>query len=1144
MLDPDSHVHNREKVIGDLRGELVGPCPSGEKIDCSGEIEFEDGGEAYRAHRQASNGEEILVNDSPKVQYGVGVLYPVQSAFEGSREVIEGDEEEPIQEGASGDGEDELEIEDSGGAEGTDEGDFDLTMANSSRPCSMAISFLVDTESTDRLEVHVSGGRYTSKEIVAGDYTPDWWLRTPVSLELQVAVTELRGDGTVSIEPDAVRQEGLGHLDLRIEIISRPEKEEKRLLTVCLVNRTSDQRPLDENCFFQSHFEVIAGDAENPSIAPYPKDHSSKGRAGGDGGSASEEEKSLDLLYRKSRTYAVGHGCAADWEKPSEEARRAYRASAECMPVYETRNITPDVEITAEDGSPLELSMAALGGLEDGEVDIEILRQFVSQYESWISQQRDEIPSLEEEYHEAARRNLNRAEECADRMREGIQFISDNESARQAFRLANHAILIQQIRGGLDLRTAERVDGGVLGYSREHPQIDPEDPPEGLGTWRAFQIAFLLMSLRSTAEHGHPHRENVELIWFPTGGGKTEAYLGLIAFSVFLRYIRDPDDQGVHAIMRYTLRLLTTQQFQRASGLICAMEYLRRSRLPEVESPISIGMWLGGKTTPNTRNQAEKCLKGLRHQPGSTENKFVLTKCPWCGAEMGPVRLGKGVPNTIGYEPSSGTVRLKCPDKECEFNGGLPVHVIDEDVYEERPDLIIGTVDKFAMLAWKPKARSLFGIDENGEREASPPELIVQDELHLISGPLGSMVGLYEPLIEELCTDRRKDTPSVPKIVSSTATIRQYTEQIHGLYGRDSTTLFPPPELEEGRSFFARYAKDESGEYLPGKKYVGIHAPGLPSMQTVQVRTFSALMMAPYQMKAEEQDPWWTLMAFYNSLRELGGALSLFQADIPQRMYGLRKNRYDWEERRFIDKILELTGRISGEEVAEAISKLEVTTTDDSRNPIDACLASSIIEVGVDIDRLSLMAVVGQPKTTSQYIQVTGRVGRNWRERPGIVATLYSSSKPRDRSHFERFRSYHERLYAQVEPSSVTPFSPPALERALHAIMISYVRQTNEQEITPDETPDEVLLQLRDILEPRVREVDSEELSTFRQVFKERVEEWKKWEPDKWDIDDDSPGLMYRAGDYPGELGRTAWPVPMSMRSVDAECKLKIDIPL
>ena len=420
---------------------------------------------------------------------------------------------------------------------------------------------------------------------------------------------------------------------------------------------------------------------------------------------------------------------------------------------------------------------------------------------------------------------------------------------------------------------------------------------------------------------------------------------------------------------------------------------------------------------------------------------------------MGPVNLAgrgrgrRGIPRVIGYERRDNTVIYKCPDRRCDFRESLPLYVIDEDIYEVRPALVIGTVDKFAMLAWKPQARALFGIAEDGSRDHSPPGLIIQDELHLISGPLGSMVGLYEPVIEELCTDRRESQAAKPKIISSTATIRSYAEQVQGLYSRDRTSLFPPPGLDADDSFFARVARRPDGTLERGRIYVGVHAPGLGSLQTVQVRTFAALLQAPEPLPAAERDPWWTLLLFFNSLRELGTTLTLFQSDIPDLLRGALKQRLGlgFQDVRQLRKMLELTGRLPGDEVPKAISALEIPTDSQQGHAVDVCLASNIIEVGVDIDRLSLMAVVGQPKTTSQYIQVTGRVGRK-SDRPGLVVTIYAASKPRDRSHFEKFRSYHERLYAQVEPTSVTPFSRPALDRAAHAVISSYVRQFGDSD--------------------------------------------------------------------------------------------------
>jgi hypothetical protein len=578
------------------------------------------------------------------------------------------------------------------------------------------------------------------------------------------------------------------------------------------------------------------------------------------------------------------------------------------------------------------------------------------------------------------------------------------------------------------------------------------------------------------------------------------------------------------------------------------MEYLRRQHADLGTESFSAGIWLGGDTTPNTRKQA---LHDFREfvKYRKAQNPFVLMRCPWCAAEFKRIdvagrRRENAAAVTPGYavfsEPewSEATVIFKCPDSACEFTEGLPIYVIDEDIYERRPSLVVGTIDKFAMLAWNPTARALFGLDVAGRRTTSPPGLIIQDELHLIAGPLGSMAGLYETIIEELCTDRRPETPIVPKIVTSTATIRRSNDQILSLYARDNVALFPPPCLDASDSFFARY-----DENVPGRWYVGVHAVSLGSVQTEWVRTFTALLQAPMPLGPEARDPWWTMVVFFNSIREMGTAHTLFQSDVPDYALVLSSRKGASQQRRFLSpsRIFELTGGLPSDEITSAIAALEVGCTDRG-TPKDVCLASSIIEVGIDIQRLSLMVVAGQPKTTSQYIQVTGRVGRK-RDRPGLVVTMYSPSKPRDRSHFERFRSYHERLYANVEPTSVTPFSAPALERAVHAVMVAYCRQTDDQNLAPFPYPANLIERIRQLIQDRVEIVDPAEAQTFARIFERRSRQWREWQRTKWRGDpngEDTP-LLRMAGEYAkAEALRHSWPTPTSMRNVDANCEAQV----
>jgi hypothetical protein len=594
--------------------------------------------------------------------------------------------------------------------------------------------------------------------------------------------------------------------------------------------------------------------------------------------------------------------------------------------------------------------------------------------------------------------------------------------------------------------------------------------------------------------------------------------------------------------MRYTLRLLTSQQFLRASALICAMERIRDGA-PELGPPFSIGIWVGQSTTPNSSAAAVSALRALSR--GSADNPFLVLRCPWCAAQMGPVDadrdVPRGQPRVAGYRETNGTVEFRCPDRTCPFRRGLPIVVVDEDLYRTRPSIVIGTVDKFAMLTYLPEARAIFGLGPNGEREFEPPSLIIQDELHLIAGPLGSMVGLYEGVIESLCTKLIDGVTYGPKIVGSTATIRNYAAQIRGLYGRAEAALFPPHGLDASDAFFATYARDaETGRQVQGRMYVGVHAPGLGSIQTAQVRTGAALLQAAADLPDTERDPWWTSLMFFNSLRELGTSVSLLQSDIPDYLYTMKLRRGSTDQR-YLNQLMELTSRLRQDEVPESISKLERTVS--SGRAIDVCLASNIIEVGIDISRLSLLTVLGQPKSTSQYIQITGRVGRNWQERPGLVVTIYSASRPRDRSHFEKFQSYHQRLYAEVEPVSVTPFSTPVLRRAVHAAAVLHIRQTQPPGLGPWPIPADAFDAAADILLHRAAVADPDTVADLKRELERRRTQWAGWEPSTWEArgaDDDGP-LLRRAGDWvPDDIRETSWATPMSMRDVDAQCRCAI----
>jgi hypothetical protein len=707
---PD-HIANRDRIIQDLREELVGPSPQGKPINCSGPIKFESDKDFYGPWRQ-DNGEEILQRDPPTVRYGVGVLYPLGTPAD-NQDSKSSQEDKGVDQEAQPDDRDEaaaliaeearqnlediakkIEAQDSDKYEAESD-DFELSTANAYKPSSIGISFLAEFPKGSVLKVEaVNCGRYRLKKVQVSGNERKWWLRSPVNLIAEFTAEDICSYNrrTVSREIDGLR--------LSIEVFSRLDKEEgnRRLLTVCLINRSPSG---DDNCLFQAGFKAtVVSPKEEAHILPYPGARLDSDR--------DEEEKSLALLYRKMETYAVGHGCAVDWDKEAG-AGKAKTVRAECLPTFETPSITPD--ITRENGSKLEVPMAPLAGLVPGEDGLAALEEVVNLYEEWISAKKAEIASLEEKYQDAANAHMDECERAAQRMRTGLTYLQNDDTARRAFQLANHAIFLQQISSSRREPRRVQYDSKAKRYTFSEPYQAPNLLQTGTerGKWRAFQIAFLLMSIQSTAEGDIPERQTVELIWFPTGGGKTEAYLGLSAFALFMRRLKNPDDAGVHVLMRYTLRLLTAQQFQRASALLCAMEYLRRQNVSELgEIPFSIGIWVGGETTPNTCKQAVSALRELESKP-SAENPFILSRCPWCSAQMGRWHLGKnrlpsGVRKVLGYEQRANTVIFKCSDRDCEFHNQLPVYAIDEDIYETRPSLVIGTVDKFAMLAWRPQA--------------------------------------------------------------------------------------------------------------------------------------------------------------------------------------------------------------------------------------------------------------------------------------------------------------------------------------------------------------------------------------------------------------------------------------------------------
>ena len=994
------------------------------------------------------------------------------------------------------------------GAAATEDGETDGSVPGyrTVRPCSIGLTFAADAD-VDVIISLASTARYAPVSVQVSEGRPPQrhWRRVPLNYSYQIPAGGtgswrthdfLDPDGTPVQDPDLCL-----HIRRRVDGM-------RHVLTVTLINKAieSDERYRDELCLFQAGLEVRALNPEGGgAIRPRPAVSSA---------AADEDTQSAALLYRDVVEYAVGHGVAAEWE-PSP-AFRVDRVATSWLPETSVKGMSaaahPMLERFLVD-HPDALKASWLARTDARAEVASVLRTFVSEYGRWISGTLEaRLPDIPQDMSETANRNLARCRHACRRMEDGVATLDQHDDAWQAFVLTNQAMDRQA-------------------------RYDAKGQAKGPLTWRPFQLAYMLLVLPGLVRPGHDDRSCLDLLWFPTGGGKTEAYLALTAFQVFFRRLFNAtrrDNGGVDVLMRYTLRLLTVQQFQRAASLICACDAIRRERSDLGEAPISLGLYVGGDATPNRFSHAREALEEEHNgmQPRSTPRQ--LLDCPVCGNELPPSSY---------MEAADGSrIEIRCNASTCQTAGEpIPVHSVDDYIYASPPSLIIGTIDKFAQLPRRRDLRALFGLD-GGLR----PGLIIQDELHLISGPLGSMAGLYETVIDLICTDG----DIRPKVIGSTATIGQAGRQVRALFDRN-VLQFPPSGFDASDSFFA--VRDEDG---PDRIYLGLSSAGRSPKFALQAATAALLQVAGHRKDAgtpaESLDPYWTAVLYFNSLRELGGAHVLVQDDIPRHMAFLARRCGDAPRPLEADAI-ELSSRVASRELPEHLNQLGVSLSTPGGDPFapeprDVVLASNMISVGVDVPRLGLMLVNGQPKSTAEYIQASSRVGRGLH---GLVLTLYNFGRPRDLSHFEHFIGYHGALYRNVEATSVTPWAPRARDKALHAVVAAAVRHLvadmDHDEAARDFDPSDTTV--RRVLAAIAHRAHSasygiegdssaSDLDGIVQKWGERSQSSRTagtallyWER-KAPFGRTRPHLMTSAED--GERpGRTAWPTPNSMREVE-----------
>ncbi|WP_433971856.1 hypothetical protein [Tunturiibacter lichenicola] len=872
------------------------------------------------------------------------------------------------------------------------------------------------------------------------------------------------------------------------------------------------------------------------------------------------EERELRLIYGEQRPFAAGHGVAADWTLAggvcTEVCTSALPAAHVWRPRFDSLRVGLNGEVFEAKGI-FEVCRLAYTEFSPAEL-ANNFQELVSFYERWIESQH--TIEVEQELKADSQVIIGRCKQSAARMRAGIELLRTNTVAYEAFALANRAMLMSMCHANR-ATGRDRLDGRQGPFPLGDADLSPIDyKAQSQHAWRPFQLAFMLQLLPSLMDTHHPDREIVDVIWFATGGGKTEAYLLAAAFELVRRRLVNGLAGGGTAVMnRYTYQFLTADQFQRTAGMICALELIRQSLSGDGinrlgSSEFKIGLFAGEKVSPNRiasgfdSGAFELCTSLFESKTPRAENPFPIESCPCCGTLLVPDERAETPDGFVdksfyGFSSTANSFVTRCPEEECPFHGGLPISFIDEELYRNPPSFLLGTIDKFAMIPWNGEAGRLLGVGT----KFHPPSLVIQDELHLISGPLGTLAGIYEAAFETVMSVVANGRP---KVVGSTATIRNAASQCRRIYGRE-TSIFPSPGIRAKDSFFATL---DEGETSRSRLYVGIMAQGV--RPTIAVSWAIAAVLQGVQdldvqgrLTNQERDSYWTLMAYHNSKRELGRITNATRDEIPARVQVYASRSI---ERPMPLKVLELKAN-SELPVPQARQLLGQRHTPELP-AVDIAPCTSIISVGIDVDRLGLMLVNGQPKLTAEYIQATSRVGRG--KVPGLVVTCYSAGKPRDRSHYESFRDYHDKFYSFVEPTSVTPGALPALERALHAALVTVVRHAGSLKDNDDakkfDPQEPKLASLISKLELRLRQAYPElhedlERTRISSFLAERVKEWTDWIVDGKDWHN---GLVYRLQRNQSGAslllpfgqaiaGRIGWNTLTSMRHVDTEIRLE-----
>ena len=760
----------------------------------------------------------------------------------------------------------------------------------------------------------------------------------------------------------------------------------------------------------------------------------------------------------------------------------------------------------------------------------------------------------------------------AQRVRDGMALVRSEPLAKSAFLLMN--------------RVFERI-----GRTRS------ERGERGMKGWFLFQFCFILSLLPKFVNRDAESAKEAHLLWFPTGGGKTEAVMGVVVFGMFYERLTGRK-YGVTSWMRFPLRLLTFQQMQRYANVIIAADEVRAEATSAYaslkEGPFTLGYFGGRKNSPNDlqvirddievpvalrRKIKDRLLQQkLRRQPNAMDvllddegrllfqEHRLIADCFYCG--------GDDTVEVVG-DPVALTLRHRC--KQCEKL--LPVFTTDEDIYTQLPTVIVGTLDKLATIGFRSAFRTLVGKSDGecarhgfgtfgkclksgyGEcnhsnwtaRKATGAayggiSVLFLDELHLIREQLGCFDAHYESLLISLCTET---SGQAPLVVAASATIEGADHQIEHLY-EAKTVRFPGegPKLRD--TFYARETPDLQ------RVFVGIRPSNLAHLDTtMSLSTFIFEEISWLRNERNRMEIYYPGLAPLSNdeYRDLIDRHTLTVAYVNSKREGENIRRSVEEQVRDnlrregcdeLYNVTSLTGDTTMDEVKSALRRMNLKRFDlANREKLDYAVATSMISHGVDVDRLNMMIFFSYPRSTAEYIQASSRAGRTY---PGIVFVVLKSTTYRDRSFYRNFREVHEALDKMVETVPIDRFAVHAVERTLPGLAIGTLLNRSADRLPRTalsledaRTLDNVQTLKRLVIQGlHLKDVVQGDLERFYQVTDSRAADWRAEIPGILDKLDTNLSGVGQSWSITKELDFTETRVMKSLRDVDPPLEILI----